>query len=54
MLDAIGVLTSRCDGEEKALEILVEKRLRKIPNDNPFDISFHSIPGFLCFIYPHL
>lgn len=52
MLDAVGVL--RCDGEEKALEILLQKRVRKIHNDNLFDISFYSIPRSLYFIYLHL
>lgn len=52
MLDAVVVL--RCDGEEKALEILLQKRVRKIHNDNLFDISFHSIPRSLYFIYLHL
>ena len=31
MLHAMGVL--RCDGEENALEVLLEKGLRKIDND---------------------
>ena len=40
--------------EKKVLEILLGRSLRKIHNDDLFDVILHSILVFSCFTYhPH-